>query len=63
LTPKMFVQKLDRYSRIKSLKNIAIVLNGAKGKGFKKYDDSYSYGYNYVESRKGKRAKGLSKTL
>jgi tyrosine-protein kinase Etk/Wzc len=63
VTPRMFVQKLDRYSRIKSLKNIAIVLNGAKGKGFKKYDDSYSYGYKYIESRKAKNAKGLSKTL
>ena len=63
VTPRMFVQKLDKYSRIKSLKNVAIVLNGAKGKGFKKYDDSYSYGYSYVENRKRTKSKGLSSTL
>jgi len=63
VTPRMFVQKLDKYSRIKSLKNVAIVLNGAKGKGFRKYDESYSYGYSYVENRKNTNAKGVSKTL
>jgi len=58
VTPKMFIQKLEKYNKIKSLKNMAIVLNGAKGKGLKKYD-RYFYGYKYVENKKTR----LQKTI
>jgi capsular exopolysaccharide synthesis family protein len=46
-TPKIFVKKLEQQYRASSLKNPAIVYNGIKGKGFRKY--GYGYGYGYTE--------------
>ncbi|MCU7547497.1 polysaccharide biosynthesis tyrosine autokinase [Chitinophagaceae bacterium LB-8] len=53
-TPKVFIQRLEEQNRIKSLKNIAIVFNGIRQKGFGKYgySHSYSFGYEYVEEGK-----------
>jgi capsular exopolysaccharide synthesis family protein len=51
VTPKEFIQKLDSYNRIRSLKNMAIVLNGVEGRGVYRYEND-KYGYNYVERRK-----------
>lgn len=64
ITPRSFVQKLDEYSSVRNLKNMAIVYNGAKGKGFGKYGYGYNYGYSYVEDRKSLvKKKGISKTV
>ncbi|TKK70324.1 polysaccharide biosynthesis tyrosine autokinase [Ilyomonas limi] len=63
ITPRMFVQKLDKYSRVKNLKNIAIVLNGVNTKGFNRYNNGYSYGYSYVENKKNIIIKGLGKIV
>jgi tyrosine-protein kinase Etk/Wzc len=53
-TPKAFIQRLEEQNRIKSLKNIAIVFNGIRHKGFNKYgyNYNYNYGYEYVEEGK-----------
>jgi capsular exopolysaccharide synthesis family protein len=50
VTPRMFVQKLDNFTRTNSLNNIAIVFNGVNGKGVEKY--GYKYGYTYIEEKK-----------
>ena len=64
VTPRELVQKLDKNSGVKSLKNIAIVYNGAKGNGLGKYGHGYDYGYSYVEDRKGLvKKKGVSKIV
>jgi len=46
-TPKMFLQKLEQYHKINSLKNLAFIYNGIRGKGVNKY--GYGYGYGYTE--------------
>lgn len=46
-TPKIFIQKLEQLHKKNSLKNLAIVYNGIKGKGFGKYGYGYGYGYGY----------------
>jgi tyrosine-protein kinase Etk/Wzc len=47
-TPKVLLQKLEERHKMNSLKNSAIIYNGVKGKGFKKYG-GYGYGYGYTE--------------
>jgi tyrosine-protein kinase Etk/Wzc len=66
-TPKVFVQKMDDGNKIHTLKNMAIVYNDIKSKGFGKYgygyNSGYGYGYGYgyaeeeVEVKKGLKAK------
>jgi Mrp family chromosome partitioning ATPase len=51
LTPKTLVQKFDNYNRVRSLKNLAIILNDVKGRGVYKYEND-RYGYSYIEKRK-----------
>ena len=48
-TPKTFVQRIDDNNKINYLKNVAIVFNGIKSRGFnnKFYGYGYGYGYNY----------------
>lgn len=62
VTPKIFVQKLDKYRRIRNLKNVAIVLNDVKGSELNKYNQYYDYSYSYMEQRKSKiKRKGTAK--
>jgi capsular exopolysaccharide synthesis family protein len=53
-TPKMFVKKLDETNRFKPLKNMVIVFNGIKPRGFIKQDFGYGYGYGYENKRNEK---------
>lgn len=46
-TPKAFIKKLDDTNRFKPLKNMVIVFNGIKPRGFIKRDYGYGYGYGY----------------
>lgn len=46
-TPKTFIKKLDDNNRFKPLKNMMIVFNGIKPRGFIKRDFGYGYGYGY----------------
>jgi tyrosine-protein kinase Etk/Wzc len=46
-TPKVLLQKLEERHKMNSLKNSAIIYNGVKGKGYKKYGYGYGYGNGY----------------
>lgn len=58
-TRKVSIQRLDENNRINELKNIAIVFNGVKSRGFSKNGYGYGYGYGYLtpEKRAKKKAK------
>lgn len=53
-TPKTFIKKLDDNNKMKPLKNISIVFNGIKPRGFIKGDYGYGYGYGYESKSKEK---------
>lgn len=46
-TPKTIIKKLDENNKFKPLKNMVIVFNGIKPRGFIKRDYGYGYGYGY----------------
>ncbi|MCC9138538.1 GumC family protein [Pontibacter silvestris] len=46
-TPKNIVQRLTINNKLNSLKNVAIVFNGIKARGFVKGQYGYGYGYGY----------------
>lgn len=65
-TPKAMVQLLDESNKIKALRNLAIVFNGIKKRGFLKgsYGFGYGFGYEYVyketvNKKKAKQARML----
>lgn len=62
-TPKIQLQKLDEQNRIRELKNMAIVFNGVKNRGYGNYGYGYGYGYGYTEEDQpeSKRKKGYKK--
>jgi capsular exopolysaccharide synthesis family protein len=47
VTPKMYIKMLDETTRIRALKNMAIVFNGVKKRGLGGYEYGYGYGYGY----------------
>lgn len=51
-TPKIFVERIDENNKINQLKNVAIVFNGIKARGFNK-NYGYGYGYGYVYNNAG----------
>jgi len=51
-TPKTFVRNLDYNNKIRALKNIAIVFNSIKPRGFIRNDYGYGYGYDPVIANK-----------
>ena len=57
-TPKVLVEQIDKNSKVNQLKNMAIVFNGIRARGFGKqhygYGYGYGYGYAYEEKRKRK---------
>jgi tyrosine-protein kinase Etk/Wzc len=57
-TPKILVQQIDKNNKVNALKNMAIVFNGIRPKGFGKHHYGYGYGYGdgyaYKEKRKQK---------
>ncbi|MDQ2752498.1 MAG: polysaccharide biosynthesis tyrosine autokinase [Bacteroidota bacterium] len=63
-TPKAFIERIDANNKIQQLKNVAIVFNGVKSRGFqnKYYGYGYGYGYNYRYKNGGKK-KGNDKLL
>lgn len=56
-TPKVLLQKLEERHKMNTLKNSAIIYNGVKGKGYKKYGYGYGYGngYGYTEESDDKK--------
>ena len=55
-TRKASIQRLDANNKINELKNMAIVFNGVRSRGFGGNGYGYGYGYGYIhkEKRKGK---------
>lgn len=49
-TPKSLVQRLSQNDKMKSLKNVAIIFNGVKPRGF--VSGQYGYGYGYGHENK-----------
>ncbi|HYM92526.1 MAG TPA: polysaccharide biosynthesis tyrosine autokinase, partial [Chitinophagaceae bacterium] len=58
-TRKASIQRLDENNRINELKNMAIIFNAVKSRGFGKY--GYGYGYGYIYKEKKKKRKLFSK--
>jgi len=60
-TPRIVVQRMDENNKITNLKNIAIIFNGIRSRGFRKnnygYGYGYGYGHNYYAARESKYAK------
>ncbi len=54
-TRKVSIQRLDANNKINELKNMAIVFNGVKSRGFGKNGYGYGYGYGYIHKEKRKR--------
>jgi len=46
---------LDANNKINELKNMAIVFNGIRSRGFGKNGYGYGYGYGYIHKEKRKR--------
>lgn len=57
-TPKVLVEQIDKNSKVNILKNMGIVFNGIRPRGFGKHHYGYGYGYGdgyaYKEKRKKK---------
>ena len=61
-TPKIFVERIDENNKINQLKNVAIVFNGIKPRGFNKnYGYGYGYGYVYKDAGNKKARKNTLK--
>ncbi len=45
-TPKMLLKRLDENMEVNPFKNLAIIFNGVKKRGF--FKNNYGYGYDYV---------------
>ncbi len=52
VTPRAFVQKLDKYNRAEGLKNMAIVLNAMKRKDIGNYGNEYTDNYQKRGAKK-----------
>jgi Mrp family chromosome partitioning ATPase len=61
-TRKASIQRLDANNKINELKNMAIVFNGVKSRGFGKNGYGYGYGYGYIHKEKRRRRKIFRKT-
>jgi len=64
-TRKVSIQRLDANNKINELKNIGIVFNGVKSRGFSKNGYGYGYGYGYIynEKREKKGKKRVKKAV
>ena len=56
-TPKLSVERMDANNKINELKNMAIVFNGIRSRGFGKNGYGYGYGYGYIHEEKGTKRK------
>lgn len=60
-TPKVLVQRLDETNKVNELRNLVIVFNGVRSRGFSK--DSYGYGYGYEYHHEGKDNKKMKRAV
>jgi len=56
-TPKTYIEKLDMDNNGNSLKNMRIVFNGIRSRGFTKNGYGYGYGYGYIHDNSSKKKK------
>jgi tyrosine-protein kinase Etk/Wzc len=54
-TPKILVEQIDANNKVNQLKNMAIVFNGIRPRGFGKHHYGYGYGYGYGYAYKEKK--------
>jgi capsular exopolysaccharide synthesis family protein len=54
-TRKVSIQRLDANNKINELKNMAIVFNGVRARGFGRNGYGYGYGYGYISKEKRKK--------
>lgn len=60
-TPKIYMERLDEENQVHQLKNLGIIFNGIKSRGFTKNGYGYGYGYGYIHNKKtGTRTKRTS---
>ena len=59
-TPKVLVEQIDKNSKVNILKNMAIVFNGIRPRGFGKHHYGYGYGYGDGYVYKEKKSKKTS---
>lgn len=50
-TPKIAIERLDKNNKINELKNLTIIFNGVKARGFGTENYGAGYGYDYVYGR------------
>ena len=60
-TRKVSIQRLDENNKINELKNMAIVFNGVRARGFNKNGYGYGYGYGYIHKEKKIKKKRIEK--
>lgn len=60
-TPKLYLQRLDDESSVNQLKNMGIIFNGIRSRGFTKNGYGYGYGYGYIHNNNGKKKKERKK--
>lgn len=59
-TPKLNLERLDEENSVNTLKNMGIIFNGIRSRGFTKNGYGYGYGYGYIQN-KDKREKRRKK--
>ena len=47
-TPKIYLERLDEENEVNQLKNLGIIFNGIRSRGFTSNGYGYGYGYGYV---------------
>jgi tyrosine-protein kinase Etk/Wzc len=60
-TSKVSVERIDANNKINELKNMAIVFNGVKSRGFGRNGYGYGYGYGYIHKEKEVKRKKMRK--
>lgn len=58
-TPKKMLERLEQNNKINELKNLAIVFNGVRSRGFGRNGYGYGYGYGYIYTQTQKKIKKL----
>lgn len=53
-TPKIYLEKLDEENSVTQLKNLGIIFNGIRSRGFTKNGYGYGYGYGYIHNNSAK---------
>jgi tyrosine-protein kinase Etk/Wzc len=49
-TPKIYMERLDEENQVNKLKNLGIIFNGIRSRGFTKNGYGYGYGYGYINA-------------